>query len=70
MPNTKITIKTDITISMNCTNQNACPYCFGSGRVKAMQAYMAYGAGAVRGPDTIVTCSACHGTGIRQGKEV
>jgi DnaJ-class molecular chaperone len=40
-----------------------CPACLGSGKVKAMQSYMTYDAGSVRGPDTKVTCPSCKGTG-------
>lgn len=40
-----------------------CPCCFGTGKVKAMQRYMTYDAGSVRGPDIWVTCPVCNGTG-------
>lgn len=36
--------------------KDICPYCFGTGRLKAMQSYMTYNAGTIRGPDTWVTC--------------
>ena len=31
--------------------KDICPCCFGTGKVKAMQRYMTYDAGTVRGPD-------------------
>lgn len=40
-----------------------CPVCFGSGKIKAMQAYMTYDAGPIRGPDTKIVCPYCKGTG-------
>ena len=43
--------------------KDICPCCFGQGKVKAMQSYMTYDAGSVRGPDTWVTCPVCKGTG-------
>lgn len=43
-----------------------CPYCFGSGKVKAMQNYMTYDAGTIRGPDTYISCPFCSGTGRRK----
>lgn len=43
-----------------------CPYCLGSGRVRAMQGYMTYDAGSIRGPDTTVKCSACDGSGVKR----
>lgn len=30
--------------------KDICPCCFGQGKVKAMQSYMTYDAGSVRGP--------------------
>ena len=46
--------------------KDICPYCFGTGRLKAMQNYMTYNAGTIRGPDTWVTCPVCGGTGKRK----
>ena len=45
--------------------KDICPYCFGTGRLKAMQSYMTYNAGTIRGPDTWGTCPVCGGTGKR-----
>ncbi len=42
-----------------------CPYCFGIGKIKAMQNYMTYDAGTIRGPDTYIDCPFCNGTGRR-----
>lgn len=41
-----------------------CPYCFGSGRLKAMQSMSTYGGGSIRGKDTQVKCRFCNGTRI------
>lgn len=42
-----------------------CPYCFGSGKQKAMQMAMTYDAGIVRTEDTLVKCLHCNGRGLR-----
>lgn len=45
--------------------RDVCPYCFGTGRVKAMQSYATYNGMSIRGPDTTEKCAACNGTGRR-----
>ena len=46
--------------------KDICHYCFGQGKVKAMQSYMTYDAGTVRGPDTWVTCPVICKTGTME----
>ena len=41
-----------------------CPYCFGTGKLKAMQSAMVYGGKPVRITDTKVKCVYCKGTGF------
>ena len=48
------------------TLTDLCPYCFGSGKVKAMQSVALFGGGSVRGNDTTVKCTSCNGTGRRK----
>lgn len=45
------------------TELNMCYYCFGYGKVKAMQMAMTYDKGTVRDKDTTTKCSHCDGTG-------
>lgn len=40
-----------------------CPYCLGSGKVRAMQSVALFGGGSIRGKDTMVKCTYCKGTG-------
>lgn len=47
---------------------NTCPYCLGSGELKAMQMGAIYGGGSVRVNDTKVKCKHCNGTGRRERK--
>lgn len=49
---------------------DVCPYCFGTGRIKAMQSYATYNGMSIRGQDTTVKCTACNGTGRRIPDEV
>lgn len=44
--------------------KDMCPYCYGSGKLKAMQRAMTYDGGSVRAKDTLVKCSNCKGTGV------
>lgn len=44
--------------------KDMCPYCYGSGKLKAMQRAMTYDGGSVRDKDTLVKCSNCKGTGV------
>lgn len=46
-----------------------CPLCLGRGKLKAMQRIALFGGGSVRGPDTLVTCTYCNGTGRRPKDE-
>ena len=48
------------------TLTDLCPYCLGSGKVKAMQSVALFGGGSVRGNDTTMKCSSCNGTGRRK----
>ncbi|SNR95708.1 hypothetical protein SAMN05446037_100281 [Anaerovirgula multivorans] len=41
-----------------------CPYCLGTGKLKAMQNAMTYDAGTIRYKDTLVKCNHCNGTGL------
>lgn len=41
-----------------------CPYCFGTGKLKAMQREAVFGGGSIRGKDTQVKCSYCNGDGV------
>lgn len=50
----------EIRIDMNI---KPCPYCFGSGSLKAMQTVVA-DVGSIRGKDTQVNCKYCKGTGL------
>lgn len=43
-----------------------CPYCFGTGKQKAMQMAMTYDAGTIRVNDTKVKCEYCKGTGFKK----
>lgn len=43
---------------------NICPYCFGSGKLKAMQSLAIIGGGSIRGSDTKVKCKYCGGSGL------
>jgi hypothetical protein len=58
-----------ITNYNDCNNRcglnpsNICPYCLGSGKLKAMQSAMTYDAGSIRYSDTKVKCSYCNGKG-------
>lgn len=48
--------------------KDICLCCFGKGKVKAMQRYMTYDAGSVRGADIWVTCPVCKVTGRHKEK--
>lgn len=53
----------EIKIDIN-TNVKACPYCLGSGKLKAMQSVAISYGWSVRGKDTQVECIHCKGTGL------
>ena len=57
--NIKIEIKAPNTIDL-------CPYCLGSGKLKAMQMAAVYGGGSIRVNDTKVKCKYCDGTGRKE----
>ena len=40
-----------------------CPYCYGTGKLKAMQRAMTFNGKSVRVQDTTVKCNQCDGTG-------
>lgn len=42
-----------------------CAYCFGSGRLKAMQSVALFGGGSIQGRDTTMKCPYCKGKGVR-----
>lgn len=44
--------------------RDICPYCFGLGKLKAMQRAMTYEGVSVRTKDTFVKCNHCKGTGL------
>lgn len=55
----------DMNIKINVLKDvKFCPYCFGTGKLKAMQSAAIYGGGSVRGKDKFVKCEFCKGTGI------
>ena len=45
-------------------NIKPCHYCFGSGKLKAMQSAMMNNTTAIRYKDTTVRCKHCNGTGF------
>jgi DnaJ-class molecular chaperone len=51
-------------LKINITPSDLCPYCFGLGKLKAMQRAMTLGGGSVRVDDTTVKCNHCNGTGL------
>ncbi|MBS5986478.1 hypothetical protein [Clostridium sp.] len=53
----------EIKIDMN-TKVQPCPYCLGSGSLKAMQSVVICQGWSVRGKDTQVKCIHCKGTGL------
>lgn len=53
----------EIKIDIN-TNVKACPYCLGSGKLKAMQSVVISYGWSIRGKDTQVGCIHCKGTGL------
>jgi len=65
MKYTTVKIKIESKINGPGTFVLLCPRCLGSGKVRAMQNYMTYDAGTIRGPDTFVKCPDCNGTGRR-----
>ncbi|WP_368240454.1 hypothetical protein [Clostridium paraputrificum] len=52
-------IKADINIKIK-----PCPYCLGSGKLKAMQSVVITEGVSVRGKDTQVKCKHCEGIGL------
>jgi DnaJ-class molecular chaperone len=56
-----INIKVDINYPKE---MRFCPYCFGTGKLKAMQNAMTYEGISIRVQDTFVKCSHCNGTGV------
>lgn len=40
---------------------NICPYCFGNGKLKAMQSLATFNGGSVRGRNKEVRCANCNG---------
>ena len=56
----------DIKIEIKAPDvMDLCPYCLGSGKLKAMQSAMTYDAGSIRAKDTKVKCRNCNGTGFK-----
>lgn len=61
-------VRVDIKIEIKIKSPNIvnlCPYCLGSGKLKAMQMAAVYGGGSIRVNDTKVKCNHCNGTGRR-----
>lgn len=52
-------IKIDISLP-----KNVCPYCCGTGKLKAMQNAITYEGVSIRVQDTLVKCNRCKGTGL------
>ena len=48
----------------NKVNINICPYCYGSGKLKAMQSVTTYNGGSIRGKDTTMKCRHCNENGL------
>ncbi len=55
-----------IDILANKINNSICPFCFGAGKLKAMQSMATYDGSSVRGKDRQIECKYCNGTGIRE----
>jgi RecJ-like exonuclease len=53
-------------IKINITPSNLCPYCFGTGKLKAMQSAMTLNSKSIRVNDTSVKCNYCKGTGLNK----
>ncbi|MBO0961466.1 hypothetical protein J1P26_17305 [Neobacillus sp. MM2021_6] len=51
-------------IKINFTPSNLCPYCFGTGKLKAMQRAMTLNGISIRIDDTEVKCNHCKGSGL------
>lgn len=49
-------------------NKSICPFCLGTGRLKAMQSIATYN-GSIRGKDKTVKCKYCNRTGIMENKK-
>lgn len=43
---------------------NICPYCLGTGKLKAMQSVSVIGGGSIRGSDIKAKCKYCNGSGV------
>lgn len=41
-----------------------CPYCYGSGKLKAMQSVVTFNGVSIRGKDVTVKCEYCNGSGL------
>lgn len=50
-------------IKIEPLKMNICPYCLGTGKLKAMQSLATFNKGSVRGKDTTVKCKYCNGEG-------
>lgn len=44
-------------------NNKTCPFCFGTGKLKALQNMAIYNGGSIRGKDKQIKCKYCNGTG-------
>ena len=51
-------------IKIDLSGVSNCPYCLGSGKLKAMQSLYTLKEGSIRGKDTTVKCTHCNGTGL------
>lgn len=63
-------MKNEISINIGLPqDMDICSACFGTGKLKAMQSMATYDAGSIRGPDKLVKCTYCNGTGFRRKKQ-
>lgn len=51
-------------INIDLSGLNICPYCLGTGKLKAMQSLATFNVGSIRGSDTKVKCKYCNGSGV------
>lgn len=51
-------------IKINLSGFSICPYCLGTGKLKAMQSLATFNGVSIRGKDTTVKCEYCNGIGI------
>ena len=52
-------------IKIDLSGVRICPYCLGSGELKAMQSLSTFNGGSIRGKDAMTKCKYCNGSGIK-----